>query len=301
MGDTRFSDQEYIEYLDKSRTSFFWNEDQLGLIFKNIDTGVIHNFLDAGCGLGYFTFLAARFLNKQCDLLGIDIDPKLIKIARRNINKYNFSNVSFEVGDIYNLKAPKGSFDFIAEQLTLLHLEKPEEAIKELLRVLKPGGSLLVIEPNNLAMSVVYNNVTDNLSIEEKIALLSFEMRVQQGKIKAGEGDDNYGDRILELLVKHDMKILDIRLCDKLSPVYPPYDSFEKKRLIKSVRNEHSLYWEKLFKRYYIAAGGLSKEFDKIWKFKKKINKQIERAIINDNYYDIGAGLLYSYLFKKTK
>jgi len=301
VDNTRFSNKKYIEYLNKSRTSFFWNEDQLGLIFKNIDINTVHNFLDAGCGLGYFTFIAAKFLNKQCDLLGIDIDPKLIKIARENINKYNFSNVSFETGDIYNLKVPKNSLDFVAEQLTLLHLKKPEKAVKELLRVLKPGGALLIIEPNNLAMSVVYNNVTDNLNIEEKITLLSFEMRIQQGKVKLGEGSDNYGDRILELLVKHDIKILDIRLCDKLNPICPPYNNLEKKRLIKSARDENSLYWEKLFKRYYLAAGGLSEEFNKIWRLKKKINRQIEKAIINDNYYDIGAGLLYSYLFKKAK
>lgn len=299
MGDTRFNSKEYIEYLNKSRTSFFWNENQLKLIFKNVDIDAIHNFLDVGCGLGYFTFMAARSLNERCDLLGIDIDPKLIKIAQEKANKYNASNISFEVGDIYDLKAPKNSFDFIAEQLVLLHLDRPEDAIKELLRVLKPSGSLLVIEPNNLAMSVVYNNVTNNLSVEEKLSLLSFEMRIQQGKIKVGEGDDNYGDRILELLAKHNMKILDVRLCDKLNPVYPPYDNLEKERLIKSIKSENSLYWERLFKRYYIAAGGLSEEFDEIWKLKKKINKQIEIAIVNDNYYDIGASFLYSYLFKK--
>lgn len=299
MKNKRFSNKEYIKYLNESRTSFFWNEDQFKLILKNLDINAIHNFLDIGCGLGYLTFMMARFLNKQCDLLGIDIDPKLIKIAQKKINKYNSSNIFFEIGDIYDLKIAKNSFDFIAEQLLLSHLDKPEDAIKELLRVLKPNGFLLVIEPNNLAMSVVYNNVTSNLSIKEKLDLLSFEMKVQQGKIKVGEGDDNYGDRILELLAKHNMKMLDIRLCDKLNPVYPPYNNLKKEQLIKSIKNENSLYWKKLFKRYYVAAGGLPEKFYKIWKLKKKINKQIEKAIINDNYYDICTGLLYSYLFKE--
>jgi len=301
MRNTRFSDKEYIKYLDKSRTSFFWNKDQLKLIFEKVNIDTIHNFLDVGCGLGYLTFMAARFFNERCNLLGIDTDPKLVKIAQKKVNKYNFSNISFEVGDIYNLEVPKNSFDFIAEQLVLLHLDRPEDAVSELLRVLRPSGSLLIIEPNNLAMSVVYNNVTNNLGIEEKLALLSFEMKIQQGKIKVGEGDDNYGDRILELLAKHNMKILDIRLCDKLNSIYPPYDNFGKERLIKSVKSENSSYWEKLFKRYYVAAGGLSEEFDKTWKLKKKINKQIEEAIVNNSYYDIGASLLYSYLFKKPE
>jgi len=299
MKNTRFSNEEYIKYLNESRSSFFWDEDQFKLIFKNIDINAIHNFLDVGCGLGYLTFIMARFLNRQCDILGIDNDPKLIKIANNKMNKSNFSNVSFKVGNIYNLGLLKNSFDLIAEQLVLSHLDKSEEAVKEMLRVLKPGGFLLLIEPNNLAMSVVYNNLTNKLSIKEKTALLSFEMKIQQGKIKIGEGDDNYGDHILELLSKHNMKVLDIRLCDKLNPVYPPYNTIKKEQLIKSIKNENSLYWKRLFKKYYIAAGGSLKKFNKIWKLKKKMSKQIEKAIINDNYYDTRAGLLYSYLFKK--
>lgn len=191
-------------------------------------------------------------------------------MLKKKASKYGFSNICFKIGNIYNLKAPQNSFDFVAEQLVLLHLNKPKNAVWELLRVLKPGGFLLMIESNNLAMSVVYNNISNNLSIKEKLSLLSFEMKIQQGKIKAGEGDDNYGDRILELLAEYNIKILDIRLCDKLNFIYPPYDDFEKRRLIKSLRTEHSPHWEKLFKKYYIGAGGLVEEFNKIWKFKKK-------------------------------
>jgi len=300
MKNTRFSDKEYIEYLNESRESFFWNEKQFELILKHIGWNTIDSFLDVGCGLGYLTFMMVKFLDRECDILGIDIDPKLIEIANRKENKYNLSNITFETGDIYALKAPNNSFDFIAEQLTLSHLAKPEGAIKELFRVLKPGGFLLLIEPNNLAMSVVDNSITRNLKIEERLAILSLEMKVQQGKIKLGEGDDNFGDHALELLVKGNMKILDVRLCDKLSPAYPPYNLTGKEKLLQFVKNELSPYWKKLFKRYYIAGGGSSREFEEIWAIKKRVTKEIERAIIDDSYYDIRAGFLYSYLSKKT-
>lgn len=299
MKRTRFSEDGYIKYLNESRASLFWDKNQFKLILEHIALEEIHRFLDVGCGLGYLTFLMSGFLNKDCDILGIDIDSKLINIARGNAKKYNLFNILFEVGNTYALKEKNDSFDFIAAQLVLSHLERPENAIKELLRVLKPGGYLLLIEPNNLAMSVVYNNITKALSIKEKLGLLSFEMKVQQGKIKIGEGYDNYGDHVLELLVKEGLKILDIRLCDKLDPVYPPFNTLQKEQLINSLKDELSPYWKNLFKKYYFAAAGTPDDFEQIWKLKENINKKVEAAIIDNNYYDIRAGILYSYLAQK--
>jgi len=83
MQNTRFGNKEYVEYLNKSRATLFWNKDQLKLILKSVDKNAVHNFLDAGCGLGYLTFMLRGVLNKQCKFLGIDSDPKLIKVAQK--------------------------------------------------------------------------------------------------------------------------------------------------------------------------------------------------------------------------
>jgi SAM-dependent methyltransferase len=85
--------------------------------------------LDAGCGSGW---LGALIKNKNAEVIGIDINNSFLREAKRSINVLK--------EDICKTTFKNESFDYIFSFMVLHVLEHPEEAIKEMARILKPNG-----------------------------------------------------------------------------------------------------------------------------------------------------------------
>jgi len=101
--------------------------------------------LEAGCGVGAQTGVLAR--NSPGALFtSVDLSPASLEAARLAVARAGFSNVTFQVADIFQLPFAEGSFDHVFVCFVLEHLPRPLEALQHLLKVLKPGGSLTVIE-----------------------------------------------------------------------------------------------------------------------------------------------------------
>ena len=99
--------------------------------------------LELGCGTGYFTRELAR---SGADVVAIDISRDLLEIAKANCSA---PNVRYEIQNAYELTYPHAAFDSVVGSSVLHHLEI-EEAIREIYRVLKPGGTIYFTEPNML-------------------------------------------------------------------------------------------------------------------------------------------------------
>lgn len=98
--------------------------------------------LDAGCGTGFLTFeLAARGHH----VTGVDFAPAMIVEARRKAAERSAS-VRFEEADAERLPFPPASFDLAISRHVLWTLPHPEAAIDEWIRVLRPGGRLVVVD-----------------------------------------------------------------------------------------------------------------------------------------------------------
>lgn len=97
--------------------------------------------LDFGCGPGSITLgLAAAVAPGE--VVGIDIEPSVIEQARAVAAERSITNVHFEVGSVYALPFPDASFDAAFSRSVLEHLARPLEALREVRRVLTPGGVL---------------------------------------------------------------------------------------------------------------------------------------------------------------
>lgn len=100
--------------------------------------------LDAGCGTGWVTRLMARAA-PEAQVTGLDLTAAFIDHARQVAADERMSNVAYEVGDVCEMPFDDGQFDLVWSQLVLFFLPRPEQAIAEFARVLKPGGTVKVI------------------------------------------------------------------------------------------------------------------------------------------------------------
>lgn len=103
--------------------------------------------LDVGCANGQHTLRAATHVQQ---IVGIDYDPALLAVARQDAARRGLTNVKFEQGDVEQpLSVPNGSFDVVLFLDVLEHLHNRDLAMREVNRVLKPGGRLLLAIPNS--------------------------------------------------------------------------------------------------------------------------------------------------------
>jgi SAM-dependent methyltransferase len=102
--------------------------------------------LDCGCGPGSITVGLAQAVAPG-DVIGIDVEPAQVERARALAAERGIENVRFERGDIYRLPFPDGSFDAVFEHALLVHLREPLAALREMRRVLAPGGLVGARDP----------------------------------------------------------------------------------------------------------------------------------------------------------
>jgi ubiquinone/menaquinone biosynthesis C-methylase UbiE len=97
------------------------------------------SLLDCGCGPGSITIGLGDVVNPG-RVVGIDIGATYIEHARFDAAQQGVTNVSFQEGSVYDLPFSDGCFDAAFSHAVLNHLSEPLQALKEMYRVLKPGG-----------------------------------------------------------------------------------------------------------------------------------------------------------------
>jgi ubiquinone/menaquinone biosynthesis C-methylase UbiE len=98
--------------------------------------------LDSGCGTGIFSIIFAK--NGAGQVTGIDISPGSLGTAESLKQKFGLTNARFEKQDMLHLPYADASFDIVWAWGTVHHTTDPLGAIDGLIRVLKPGGSILL-------------------------------------------------------------------------------------------------------------------------------------------------------------
>lgn len=112
--------------------------------FRQIPSG--SKVLDIGCGPGYFSLLLSSM---GMQVTAADYSENMLEEAKA-ITKLNLaSNVEFVRADAQDLPFEGNFFDAIVSRNLVWNLENPEEAYAEWLRVLKPGGKLIVFDGNH--------------------------------------------------------------------------------------------------------------------------------------------------------
>jgi SAM-dependent methyltransferase len=124
-------------------------QDQAGTLVELLHSDTAYQpgstVLEAGCGVGAQTVtLAAR--SPEARFTSVDISAESLAEARRRIERAGLGNVEFLRADIFDLPFAAGSFDHVFVCFVLEHLARPVDALVALRGLLRPGGTITVIE-----------------------------------------------------------------------------------------------------------------------------------------------------------
>ena len=106
--------------------------------FAKIKNGDV--VIDLGSGAGNDAFIARHETGEAGKVIGIDFTPAMIERARKNAEVRGFNNVEFRQGDIENMPVTANTADVVVSNCVLNLVPNKKGVIKEIFRVLKPGG-----------------------------------------------------------------------------------------------------------------------------------------------------------------
>lgn len=138
------------EYIGDHRYDW-WNKDYIKLLLDRIKFDSVESIADLGTGAGHWSSLLLSEAKSHVDITCVDFEEHWLEEVLKTLSSFsNHHKVTTVLSDVHNLNIEKDQFDLTTCQTLLMHCEDPLVALSEMMRVTKPGGYILVIEPTNI-------------------------------------------------------------------------------------------------------------------------------------------------------
>ncbi len=133
---------DFLNHFMSMGIDIIWRKKAVGEL-KQLKPALI---LDVATGTGDFAFEAIRILKPE-KVIGVDISEGMLEVARKKITERRLEPVfSVQAGDSEGLHFPDNTFDAITVAFGVRNFENLEKGLRDMHRVLKPGGKLVVLE-----------------------------------------------------------------------------------------------------------------------------------------------------------
>jgi SAM-dependent methyltransferase len=136
-------DLETLRHMTRNEADMAFKK-RVQTIFEWIPPADHSRILDCACGRGFYLNMY-RYVS-ACELVGLELDAEIVGKARRNVG--HLPDVTLARGTIYALPFPDATFDGVILSEILEHLDDDVAGLREVLRVLKPGGVAAITVPN---------------------------------------------------------------------------------------------------------------------------------------------------------
>lgn len=277
---------------------FWWNADFLELMGRRLGIASRRQVLEVGCGAGHWTRAYAPLLAPGATITAVDRDPKWAQadapwtraLAERGVP------VTVQAGDAGALPFADGSFDFVTCQTVLIHVARPEVALREMLRVLRPGGLLLCVEPDNFGTFAAATALNASATPEELVEEFRFALSQDRGRKVRGESYVSLGGRLPAMVAAAGIADVRVYLSDKVVPLYPPYAKAEQRAVLDALEQWYAGgvdFSREEARQRFLASGGAAGEFEAAWAGELARRQKYREAVRTGTYDDAGACLMY--------
>jgi SAM-dependent methyltransferase len=256
---------------------------------------------DIGCGLCHWSRLLFPYLRAPARFAGVDREARWVAEApehfRRAFPKVASDSITFHQGEAGRLPLLDNAFDVATCQTLLMHVAQPLAALREMLRVLRPGGLLVCVEPNNLWNHMPVTSLTDAEPVEILVRRFEFWLRHHRGRLAAGLGNHSVGDLLPGYFAQLGLNDIAIHQSDRPAPLFPHYDTPAQKALVEQERQWQDCAigpWDKgALRRNVLLGGGSEAFFESIFAELLENFRRERQSIANGAFHAAGGAITY--------
>ena len=291
------AEDRHVAYFTELR-DFWWNLDHLDLCARRFGLDQVRDVLDVGAGVGHWGRLLSHVLPPDAAVTGVDREQGWIDEARSNAEAAGLDHrFTYTHAHAEELPFEDASFDLVTCQTVLIHVQDPRAAIREMIRVVRPGGLVLASEPCNRAAALVGTTVSAGASVDETVDLVRFYLTCERGKIALGDGDSSMGDLVPGMFGELGLEDIQVYMSDKAFLMVPPFEGEEQEAVRATYEQDAERggwgFSREEARHYYIAGGGDEAEFEHVWARRMGENRAIVDAIEEGSFSSAGGQVLY--------
>ncbi len=248
----------------------WWHDDYLRFRAKSWELERVKRALDVGSGIGHWGRRLAGLLRQDATVVGVDRDPLWVETATERADAAGLGDrFSYTLGSVEALPFEDACFDLVTCQTVLMHLADPLQGLREMARVAKPGGLVLVAEPTNVLAPVLLGSITLDEPPERTAQHFRFQLTCHNGKKALGEGDSAIGERMPLLFQQAGLERVELRTNDRTASFVAPYDSpleqAMREELASDIARGRWVWDREQTRKYFVAGGGNDAELDALF------------------------------------